>query len=77
MQRAVKGEVHYISSTFHEPTRCHVQVSEMGNKTTRLIEHKRDMVILLGLHHAPRPSLQHGCPELRQFGALCIVPSVK
>jgi transcription termination factor Rho len=46
MQRSVKGEV--ISSTFDEPATRHVQVAEMViEKAKRLIEHKRDVVILL------------------------------
>jgi transcription termination factor Rho len=46
MQRNVKGEV--ISSTFDEPPARHVQVSEMViEKAKRLVEHKRDVVILL------------------------------
>ncbi|MDX2205463.1 MAG: transcription termination factor Rho [Hyphomicrobiaceae bacterium] len=46
MQRNVKGEV--ISSTFDEPPSRHVQVSEMViEKAKRLVEHKRDVVILL------------------------------
>ncbi len=46
MQRSVKGEV--ISSTFDEPATRHVQVSEMViEKAKRLVEHKRDVVILL------------------------------
>src|SRR3981081_1125554 len=46
MQRSVKGEV--ISSTFNEPASRHVQVAEMViEKAKRLIEHKKDVVILL------------------------------
>jgi transcription termination factor Rho len=46
MQRNVKGEV--ISSTFDEPASRHVQVAEMViEKAKRLVEHKRDVVILL------------------------------
>jgi transcription termination factor Rho len=46
MQRSVKGEV--ISSTFDEPAARHVQVAEMViEKAKRLVEHKRDVVILL------------------------------
>ncbi len=46
MARSVKGEV--ISSTFDEPATRHVQVAEMViEKAKRLIEHKRDVVILL------------------------------
>ena len=46
MQRSVKGEV--ITSTFDEPAQRHVQVAEMViEKAKRLVEHKRDVVILL------------------------------
>jgi transcription termination factor Rho len=46
MQRTVNGEV--ISSTFDEPATRHVQVAEMViEKAKRLVEHKRDVIILL------------------------------
>ncbi len=46
MERSVRGEV--ISSTFDEPAQRHVQVAEMViEKAKRLVEHKRDVVILL------------------------------
>jgi transcription termination factor Rho len=46
MQRSVRGEV--ISSTFDEPATRHVQVAEMViEKAKRLVEHRRDVVILL------------------------------
>ncbi|MBL8453984.1 MAG: transcription termination factor Rho, partial [Zoogloea sp.] len=46
MQRSVKGEV--VASTFDEPAIRHVQVAEMViEKAKRLVEHKRDVVILL------------------------------
>ena len=46
MQRTVKGEV--ISPTFDEPPQRHIQVAEMVlEKAKRLVEHKRDVVILL------------------------------
>ena len=46
MQRSVKGEV--ISSTFDEPAQRHVQVAEMViEKAKRLVEHNKDVVILL------------------------------
>ncbi|MFA6302573.1 MAG: transcription termination factor Rho [Legionella sp.] len=46
MQRSVKGEV--VASTFDEPANRHVQVAEMViEKAKRLVEHKRDVVILL------------------------------
>ncbi|MGC6416163.1 MAG: transcription termination factor Rho [Bradymonadia bacterium] len=46
MERMVKGEV--VSSTFDEPAQRHVQVAEMViEKAKRLVEHKKDVVILL------------------------------
>jgi len=46
MERSVKGEV--ISSTFDEPAQRHVQVAEMViEKAKRLVEHKKDVIILL------------------------------
>jgi transcription termination factor Rho len=46
MQRSVKGEV--VASTFDEPATRHVQVADMViEKAKRLVEHKRDVVILL------------------------------
>jgi len=46
MERSVKGEI--ISSTFDEPAERHVQVAEMVlEKAKRLVEHKKDVVILL------------------------------
>ncbi|HVI22518.1 MAG TPA: transcription termination factor Rho, partial [Myxococcales bacterium] len=46
MQRTVKGQV--VSSTFDEPSTRHVQVAEMViEKAKRLVEHKKDVVILL------------------------------
>jgi transcription termination factor Rho len=46
MERTVKGEV--VASTFDEPATRHVQVAEMViEKARRLVEHKRDVVILL------------------------------
>jgi transcription termination factor Rho len=46
MQRSVKGEV--VSSTFDEPAQRHVQVAEMViEKAKRLVEHQKDVVILL------------------------------
>jgi len=46
MQRSVKGEV--VSSTFDEPASRHVQVAEMViEKAKRLVEHRKDVVILL------------------------------
>src|SRR5205085_11360313 len=46
MKRSVRGEV--ISSTFDEPASRHVQVAEMViDKAKRLVEHRRDVVILL------------------------------
>ena len=58
MQRSVKGEV--VSSTFDEPAVRHVQVAEMViEKAKRLVEHGRDVVILLEFDHPPRTRLQH------------------
>ena len=58
MQRSVKGEV--VSSTFDEPASRHVQVAEMViEKAKRLVEHSRDVVILLDRSPA-RARLQHG-----------------
>lgn len=46
MSRSIKGEV--IASTFDEPAQRHVQVAEMViEKAKRLVEHKKDVVILL------------------------------
>jgi transcription termination factor Rho len=46
MERSVKGEV--VSSTFDEPAERHVQVAEMViEKAKRLVEHKKDVIILL------------------------------
>ena len=46
MQRTVRGEV--VASTFDEPPTRHVQVAEMViEKAKRLVEHKKDVVILL------------------------------
>ncbi len=46
MQRSVKGEV--VASTFDEPATRHIQVAEMViEKAKRLVEHKRDVIILL------------------------------
>ena len=65
MQRSVKGEV--VSSTFDEPAVRHVQVAEMViEKAKRLVEHGRDVVILLGLDHASGPRLQHRGAVIRQ-----------
>src|SRR3974377_655210 len=70
MRRWGKGEV--VSSTFDEPASRHVQVAEMViEKAKRLVEHQRDVGILLDsitlLHHdcnTVRP--HHGVPLLRQ-----------
>ena len=60
MQRSVKGEV--ISSTFDEPASRHVQVAEMViEKAKRLVEHKRDVVILLD------SITRRGAPTTRSF----------
>jgi transcription termination factor Rho len=63
MQRSVNGEV--ISSTFDEPASRHVQVAEMViEKAKRLVEHKRDVVILL--HYSSGAGVQHDCAAVRQ-----------
>ena len=62
MQENVKAEV--ISSTFDEPADRHVQVADMViEKAKRLVEHGRDVVILLDSHHptGPRPQ-RRGAP---------------
>ena len=65
MQRSVKGEV--ISSTFDEPATRHVQVAEMViEKAKRLVEHKRDVVILLDSITRLGRRLQHGRAQLGQ-----------
>ncbi len=65
MQRTVKGEV--ISSTFDEPPQRHIQVAEMVlEKAKRLVEHKRDVVVLLDSRHASRPRLQRRHAAFRQ-----------
>ena len=65
MQRSVHGEV--VSSTFDEPAVRHVQVAEMViEKAKRLVEHGRDVVILLEFDHAAWPRLQHRRAVLRQ-----------
>ena len=62
MQRSVKGEV--VSSTFDEPAERHVQIAEIVlEKAKRLVEHKRDVVILLDsitrLARAYNTAVQH------------------
>ena len=82
MQRSVKGEV--ISSTFDEPAARHVQVAEMViEKAKRLVEHKRDVVILLGFDHAvwlalttPLFRLQAKCFQAAWIPTRCSVQSV-
>ncbi len=65
MQRSVKGEV--VSSTFDEPAVRHVQVAEMViEKAKRLVEHGRDVLILLDFDHAIGPRLQHCRPVVGQ-----------
>ncbi len=65
MQRSVKGEV--ISSTFDEPASRHVQVSEMViEKAKRLVEHKRDVVILLDSITRLGRAYNTRCTVLRQ-----------
>ena len=72
MARSVKGEV--ISSTFDEPAVRHVQVAEMViEKAKRLVEHKRDVVILLDsitrlarAYNTVVPSLRQGADRRRR-----------
>ena len=65
MQRSVKGEV--VSSTFDEPAVRHVQVAEMViEKAKRLVEHGRDVVILLNSITHLGPRLQHRGAVVRQ-----------
>ena len=65
MQRSVRGEV--VSSTFDEPAQRHVQVAEMViEKAKRLVEHGRDVVILLDNITRLGPGLQHGRAVLGQ-----------
>ena len=65
MQRSVKGEV--VSSTFDEPATRHVAVSEMViEKAKRLVEHKRDVVILLDSITRLGTRLQYRGPVLRK-----------
>ena len=76
MQRSVKGEV--ISSTFDEPATRHVQVSEMViEKAKRLVEHKRDVVILLDsitrlgrAYNTVVPLIRQGADGRRRFERL-------
>ena len=69
MQRSVKGEV--ISSTFDEPAARHVQVAEMViEKAKRLVEHKRDVVILLDSSPAsPAPTTPSSRPPAKSSPA--------
>ena len=72
MARSVKGEV--VSSTFDEPAARHVQVAEMViEKAKRLVEHKRDVVILLDsitrlarAYNTVVPSLGQGADRRRR-----------
>ena len=65
MQRTVKGEV--VSSTFDEPAARHVQVAEMViEKAKRLVEHKKDVVILLDSITRLARAYNTVVPELRQ-----------
>ncbi len=50
--------VKLVASTFDEPATRHVQVAEMViEKAKRLVEHKKDVVILLDSHHTFSPRL--------------------
>ena len=81
MQRSVKGEV--VSSTFDEPATRHVQVAEMViEKAKRLVEHKRDVVILLDsitrlarAYNAIVPALGQGALGRRRLATRCSGPS--
>ena len=74
MQRSVKGEV--ISSTFDEPAKRHVQVAEMViEKAKRLVEHKRDVVILLDSHHPSGACLQHRCRQSARSSPVASIPT--
>ena len=65
MQRTVKGEV--VSSTFDEPAARHVQVAEMViEKAKRLVEHKKDVVILLDSITRLARAYNTVVPQLRQ-----------
>jgi transcription termination factor Rho len=69
MQRTVKGEV--ISSTFDEPPTRHVQVADMViEKAKRLVEHKRDVVILLD-SSAQRSRAAFGKDPVRRYRFEC------
>ena len=66
MQRSVRGEV--ISSTFDEPAQRHVQVAEMViEKAKRLVEHKKDVIILCdSIHPSPPAPTTTITPRLQQ-----------
>jgi len=72
MQRSVKGEV--ISSTFDEPATRHVQVAEMViEKAKRLVEHRKDVVILLdSITRLARAYTQSSRPAVRFCPAVWI-----
>ena len=78
MQRSVKGEV--ISSTFDEPPTRHVQVADMViEKAKRLVEHKRDVVILLDsitrlarAHNAVVPPSPGTCTFMPKIEAMSV-----
>jgi transcription termination factor Rho len=67
MQRSVQGEV--ISSTFDEPPTRHVQVGDMViEKAKRLVEHKRDVVILLdSITRLARAAQRRSCHRAARF----------
>src|SRR5512141_576718 len=73
MERSVKGEV--ISSTFDEPASRHVQVAEMViEKAKRLVEHKKDVVILLDSIALQRPKRFFGAARnIEEGGSLTII----
>ena len=64
MSRMVQGEV--VSSTFDEPATRHVQVAEMViEKAKRLVEHKKDVIILLDSITRSGAGIQHSCAFIR------------
>src|SRR5213594_3739954 len=73
MQRSVDGEV--ISSTFDEPAQRHVQVAEMViEKAKRLVEHKKDVLILLDSIALQKPKRFFGAARnIEEGGSLTIM----
>ena len=74
MQRSVKGEV--VSSTFDEPAVRHVQVAEMViEKAKRLVEHGRDVVILLDSITRLGALTTLSCPRPERFSPAASTPT--